>query len=141
MKHPMQAIVYDEHRTARFVSNPIVNYLLEKGPFDMNQLSRKFGGEVHREDQMQFAQLIGYSVSGFGGLPYADEATIAMADKIVEKLTTPEESVIAAARSAVFELERLRDYHNENFANVTGTVDEAILNTLNAAIKELDDDE
>lgn len=69
IKHPMQPVYLDEG-TPRFKENAIVKFLLEDGPNDMNRLARiPFTGE----DREQFAQLIGYSVSGFGELPYVSE--------------------------------------------------------------------
>lgn len=74
---PNQPIYKDEHGTSRFRANEIVRRLLEDGPFDMNQIALWQG--VSDEDRAQFAQLIGYSVSGWGSLSYvtpeqADEA-------------------------------------------------------------------
>lgn len=59
----------------RFKSNKIVEYLLDHGGLDMNKLT-SFGIELKwpKRDWVQFAQLIGYSVSGWGTLSYvADE--------------------------------------------------------------------
>jgi hypothetical protein len=82
MKHPMQPLVKDKNGTARFQENKIVRFLLEAGPFDMNKLAAMpFGSD----DRMQFAQLIGYSVSGFGELPYANKKVVAAADALAEK--------------------------------------------------------
>lgn len=81
-KHPMQPIVKDG-KVARFKANPIVQYLLDAGPFDMNDLALM---NFKREDREQFAQLIGYSVSGAGDLSYMSDALIAKADAEVEKL-------------------------------------------------------
>lgn len=39
-----------------------------------------------QDDQEQFAQLIGYSVSGFASLSYASEATVRVADEIANTL-------------------------------------------------------
>jgi hypothetical protein len=82
-KHPMQPISLDRYKVARFKVNEIVRFLLDAGPFDMNQLAcMKFS----KDDRWQFAQLIGYSVSGIGDLHYADPEQLAEADRIVEKL-------------------------------------------------------
>jgi hypothetical protein len=73
MKHPIQKVYEDEQGTMRFVENPIVRYLLEMGPFDLVHLAKVF--QNNREDAEQFAQLIGYSLSGFSELSYvSDEA-------------------------------------------------------------------
>lgn len=86
-KHPMQPIVLDEEGTARFKKNAIVRYILEESKrvgVDMNYLARM---EFSAEDREQFAQLIGYSVSGFGELSYASDQVYDKAIKQVEKLT------------------------------------------------------
>lgn len=70
--HPMQPLIRDAEGTLRFKGNAIVRFLLDAGPYDMNQLAMiPFRGE----DRVQFAQLIGYTLGGFGDLSYvSDEA-------------------------------------------------------------------
>lgn len=58
--------------------NEIVRYLLDAGPFDMNQLAAL---PFSQDDRNQFAQLIGYSVDGFAELSYADPARVEWADR------------------------------------------------------------
>ena len=65
---------------ARFKENAIVAFLAHGR---MNELARL---PFSREDHEQLAQLIGYSVSGFGDLSYASEETVAIADEAVERL-------------------------------------------------------
>lgn len=85
--HPMQPIVMVDG-VARFKANAIVRYLLDwasDAPIDgskcdMNDLARM---PFSQEDRNQFAQLIGYSVSGFGDLSYADPRTVRRADRAV----------------------------------------------------------
>lgn len=69
-QHPVQPLITDEDGRLRFKQNAIVRYLLDAGPFDMNQLATL---PVSREDRVQFAQLIGYSLSGFGELSYVTD--------------------------------------------------------------------
>lgn len=83
---PLQPIIVDEQGVARFRRNEIVSFLLDAGPFDMNQLARMLFNDTDRE---QFAQLIGYSVSGFGELDYASEETVRRADSIADRLAAP----------------------------------------------------
>jgi len=72
LHHPMQPLISDYQGVIRFKTNKIVEFLLDAGPFDMNQLAcRNFSDE----DREQFAQLIGYSISGFGELPYVSQRT------------------------------------------------------------------
>lgn len=68
---------------ARFRINEIVKFLLDNGPYDMNAIARL---PFSKEDRMQFAQLIGYSVCGFGDLSYSDPDVVAAADAQAESL-------------------------------------------------------
>lgn len=63
LKHPAQPVEDDGCDVVRFKPNEIVRHLLDHGGFDLNKLSRF---AFSREDWVQFLQLIGYSVSGFG---------------------------------------------------------------------------
>lgn len=80
----LQPIEKDEFGTVRFRRNSIVEFLLENGPFDMNTLAVQGFSDA---DRRQFAQLIGYSVSGYGDLSYAEgHWTVAAADETAEQL-------------------------------------------------------
>jgi hypothetical protein len=81
-KHPLQPLIRDEDGTARFKVNAIVRFLLDAGPYDMNKLSLM---PFSQEDREQFAQLIGYSYTGFEELSYVSDETWAA----VEELDTP----------------------------------------------------
>lgn len=70
--HPVQPLFKDEHGTLRFKQNAIVRFLLDAGPFDLDMLAKM---PFSAEDWEQLAQLIGYSLSGFGELPYVTDAT------------------------------------------------------------------
>ena len=67
---PMQPIETDEKGVQRFKANKIVSYLIDNGSIDMNALARL---DFSDEDRRQFAQLIGYSLSGYSGLSYVDD--------------------------------------------------------------------
>ncbi len=71
---PQPLIVLDDG-VVRFRENKIVRFLLDAGPFDMNQLAMMPFGQ---EDYEQFAQLIGYSVSEFGELSYVSPEIVEM---------------------------------------------------------------
>ena len=73
---PMQPIEMVGSVT-RFRENQVVRHLLDHGGIDMNALAVL---DFSDEDRAQFAQLIGYSVSGFGDLSYADDETVERAD-------------------------------------------------------------
>jgi len=72
----MQPIIKDAGNRARFRPNKIVRYLLERAReinVDMNHIHDTL--DFSDEDRRQFAQLIGYSLSGYSELPYvSDEA-------------------------------------------------------------------
>lgn len=91
-KHPMQPVVLDSHGVARFKENKIVSHLLDFATAHgcgMNELALM---DFSDEDHMQFAQLIGYSVSGYGDLGYASKKSVKKADRRVEKLVGPEQA-------------------------------------------------
>lgn len=66
----------DDRGVLRFVTNPIVRFLLDAGPFDMNALAMM---DFPDEARAQFAQLIGYSVAGYGDLSYVSDMLYARA--------------------------------------------------------------
>jgi len=70
LNHPIQPLEVDEHGVVRFKQNAIVRYLLDQGGIDLNQIS---GTPFSRQDRVQFAQLIGYSMGGFGDLSYVTQ--------------------------------------------------------------------
>jgi len=72
VKHPPQPLVRDKQDVVRFKSNAIVRFLLDAGPFDLNQIAVI---PFKAEDREQFAQLIGYSLVGFGELSYVRDET------------------------------------------------------------------
>jgi hypothetical protein len=76
LKHPVQPLVDDDGIT-RFKRNAIVCFLLDAGPYDMNKLALM---PFSDEDREQFAQLIGYSLSGFGELSYVSDETYERAE-------------------------------------------------------------
>lgn len=80
---PLQPVHRDDSGVIRFRKNAIVSFLLDAGPFDMNQLAAM---PFSDEDREQFASLIGYSVSGFGELPYVSDETYAKADHASKEL-------------------------------------------------------
>lgn len=88
MNHPMQPIEYDKHGIIRFRRNKIVEYLLDNGGIDLNHLAVQ---DFSDEDRMQFAQLIGYSVGGFGDLFYASDEVVGEADRIAAELYNSKE--------------------------------------------------
>ena len=71
MKHPMQPLEVDEFNVLRFKQNAIVRHLQERGGIDLNAIAAM---DFSQDDRVQFAQLIGYSLSGFHELNYVPDA-------------------------------------------------------------------
>lgn len=63
--HPNQQVETDKNGTLRFRENAIVRDLLDKGDISLNDIVQQ---DYSKEDYIQLMQLIGYSVSGWGGL-------------------------------------------------------------------------
>lgn len=73
MRHPIQPIEEIEG-IHRFKQNKIIRDLLDFGQargFGLNEIAC---GGYSAEDHQQLAQLIGYSLSGYGSLSYVDNA-------------------------------------------------------------------
>jgi hypothetical protein len=68
-RHPIQPLVTDAHGRLRFKRNAIVDHLAEG---KLNDLACM---DFPQEDWEQLAQLIGYSLDGFGTLSYVTDET------------------------------------------------------------------
>ena len=113
-EHPMQPLVLDQNGTVRFKRNAIVVHLLENGGIDMNAIARL---PFDNRDREQFAQLIGYSLTGFGELSYARSDIVAAAEHVASF-----GSSAAEARSAELqrELDALRSALRAPMAHLFG---------------------
>lgn len=72
-KYPIQPLYLDPHGLERFKSNAVVEYFLYNGVVDLNDLA--LVDFVSHEEHEHFAQLIGYSLRGFGELSYVSDKT------------------------------------------------------------------
>lgn len=89
---PLQPMSLDEHGVMRFEANAIVEFLLDRSSYDMNSLTVQGFSE---KDWEQFAALIGYSVSGWGGLSYVSTAQCNKADELAANAgIEPEETKV-----------------------------------------------
>ena len=93
LKHPMQPIGWDETgKVIRFKKNKIVDWLLETGKFNLNDIMKMVGSGVFNEDDYtQLMQLVGYSVSGYGELSTSPEEYVKKADEIADALSKERE--------------------------------------------------
>ncbi len=81
--HPVQEVI-NHNGVHRFRKNAIVEWLLDTHPnIDMNAIACE---NFTKADRTQFAQLIGYSVSGAGDLSYFDRNVLRTADCRSERL-------------------------------------------------------
>ena len=101
MNNPIQPLYKDECGVVRFKANAIVRFLLDAGPIDLNKLAVM---EFSADDRMQFAQLIGYSLSGFGELGYVLDDVYAAAEHMSEQSTTEEQARIATLSEVLNDL-------------------------------------
>lgn len=98
MKHPIQPIEIDEHGSPRFKMNNIVRFLLDNGPHDLNNLHIH---EFSNGDWEQFAQLIGYSLSGFSELSFVSDETYAAAETMSTQGLTEADARIASLEAVL----------------------------------------
>lgn len=85
MKNPIQPLAKDAKGVLRFKENAIVRHLLDTHPkIGMNQLAAL---DFTDDDRQQFAQLIGYSLSGYGELQsYVDDEAYGTAAHMADGL-------------------------------------------------------
>ena len=98
MKQPIQPLQEDESGVIRFKQNSLVRYILDHGGIDMNDLAMQ---DFPQEDEEQFAQLIGYSLSGFGDLSYVTNDTYEAAHKMAHDGLTEEQARIAVLEEQI----------------------------------------
>ena len=86
--HPMQGIVLNKGGAPVFQANAIVKWMLEQGAmgrlFNMNAIACQAFSD---EDRRQFAQLIGYSVSGYCDLSYVNDENATLAQNCSQECT------------------------------------------------------
>lgn len=70
LNHPLQPLAMDDHDVLRFKPNKIVEYLFETKKLDLNEVMCM---PFPDSDKMQIAQLLGYSLSGYGSLSYVTD--------------------------------------------------------------------
>lgn len=115
MKHPIQPLEKKDG-VLRFKQNAIVSHLLEHGEkhgCGLNEIARM---DFSEEDHMQLAQLIGYSLSGYGELSYVDGDSYSAA----EKMSEGKSEVAARIEHLESELAALRTELREPMARLFG---------------------
>jgi hypothetical protein len=115
--NPIQPLVLDSHEVLRFKENPLVRMLLDHGQrtgLGLNELARL---DAEPEDRMQLAQLIGYSLDGYGSLSYVTDDAYKAAATMHEEGLTEDKARIATLEA---ELLALRSALREPIARLFG---------------------
>ena len=105
-KHPIQPLEKDASGVIRFKGNAIVRHLLELGKAHGCGLNEIIMMDFPAEDHEQFAQLIGYSLSGFSELSYVSDETFNAAERMSESEETVEEARIAVLEETLAEIRK-----------------------------------
>jgi hypothetical protein len=107
-RFPIQPLYKDEGGVLRFKPNRIVRALLDSSVLDMSKLAMM---DFTNEERGQFAQLIGYSLSGFAELSYVSDETYETAAAMTGGVNSEIEARVAyleerleATRTALKEL-------------------------------------
>ena len=103
VRQPMQPVYTDSLGVFRFKGNAVVMYLLDRGGIDLNHLATV---PFTLEDRMQFTQLIGYSLSGYGELSYVSDASVEAAYRVAKEGLDERDATIAYYKELV---ESLKD--------------------------------
>lgn len=87
-EEPMQPVGIDPFGVHRFVENRIVADLLKSSEsMSMNSIAEAAQDGYYLDaERRQFAQLIGYSVNGYGTLSYVDDASYERASQLSDQL-------------------------------------------------------
>ena len=95
---PIQPIELDSDKVVRFVENRMIRTLLDSSTLTLNDLAVM---NFTQQEQEQFAQLIGYSLSGFGELSYTSDEVYDAAELMFDEDLTEEAARSIALRSSL----------------------------------------
>lgn len=101
MNQPLQPLETDPNGRLRFKPNKIVQHLLDHGGIDLNQIACL---DFPQENHEQFAQLIGYSLNGFGELSYVRDFTFNAAELMGCEGITEDQARIKALEDTLEEV-------------------------------------
>lgn len=105
MKNPIQSLTKGEQGVLRFKENKLVCALLDHGQatgFGLNELACKFFTTEHADDWQQLAQLIGYSLSGYGELSYVSDDAYGVAATMADEVMNEKDARIAHLEHELF---------------------------------------
>ena len=118
MAHPIQPLAEDENGVMRFKANRMVRHLLDWAQPRGMGLNEMAAMDFPGEDWEQFAQLIGYSLSGYGDLSYVSDATWGAAASMAEDPTITHQAARIAELEA--QLQEVRDGMRDAVARLYG---------------------
>lgn len=114
IRNSIQPAMDDGKAVIRFKENKIVRYLLDSHPtVDLNKLAVL---NFSQDDRQHFAQLIGYSISGWSTLSYVDDDTYNAVKQMQDGVTETQ----ARINSLQTELDYLRQILREPIARLYG---------------------
>lgn len=118
VRNSIQPTVTDSHDVVRFKENKIVRYLLDSHPtVDLNKLAV---GDFTQDDRQHFAQLIGYSVSGWSTLSYVSDDQYRVVEEMMEGQTETQARISTLQR----EMNYIREAFREPIARIYGIAPE-----------------
>ena len=118
MKNPIQPLAKDEHGAMRFKANAIVRRLLDFATPRGMGLNEIAGLDFTDDDRQQFAQLIGYSLSGYSELQsYVTDEAYATAAQMAHAVDE-RDARIAALEQKLAELRAAADMLREPVARL-----------------------
>ncbi len=107
MKHPIQPVGKDNKGTLRFKENKLVKFIFDKSNTNLYEIANL---DFSDEDRRQFAQLIGYSLSGYSELRYVDHLAYLTAKKMYKQQISEEQAKIIILEELISSLkEQLRE--------------------------------
>lgn len=106
MTNPIQPLAKDEHGVLRFKANKLVQHLLDWAQARGHGMNEMAGMNFPQEDWEQFAQLIGYSLSGFAELSYVRDTTYNAAAQMEADPNLSSQEARIAALESTFEIVR-----------------------------------
>ena len=80
----MQPITRASDGVIRFRGNAIVEWLVDTGRVNLNEIASH---GFPQADMEQFWQLLGYSVSGYGDLSFISPETVQAADELANRIS------------------------------------------------------
>lgn len=132
--HPMQPIILVDE-VPRFKANKAVRWMVDN-MCDLNVLSMVEG--IPDEDMAQLMQLLGYSVSAFGGLSFVDSCLTHRADMAAAALLNPPDPFLPPEKPRTLEEDIARAINCHSGENGSNTPDFILAEFLMRCLQAFD---